>query len=149
MTFLTPHLAREMPTVAAVVPWLLAWDVLLLIGAHAAAFGLARFESRLTMEEARALMEHGRHTMYRSTQNSLIRTRRGLITVAALITLSAAALSLTEHFTPALVEIFFVVIGIGFVAPMYISVSLLAKAFGGVADRLEGLREGAAPERDP
>lgn len=127
-----------MPFAADVLFWLLVLSGLMLVFAHAAAFGLIRYRSRLTVEAATVASEKAGRTFFRDRQRYLLRVKRGILAAGVIATMAYFAGLITESLRPELAELFAIVMA-GFWLPLYIDFVLLERGFGEVAKRMEEL----------
>lgn len=133
----TPHLAQKMPWVAAALPWLLLIDAVMFVAALIGSVSLARRAARMTAEEARASVAGSQYRIYRDSSRHLRVARRAVVIGAALDVIAVAILLITDRLSPELSDIFFLVIGIGFFLPLYLSLSVLEKGFSVFAKQCE------------
>jgi hypothetical protein len=139
LKFLTPHLADTMPGVAKAIPWLLLLDALMIAGGIVAVFALTNYRIRLTREDANQLIVGHQGNFFRVSYRFLVSARRSLIGLGVIVTLTWIVLSLTNNISPALTEVFLLVILGGVIFPSYLAVRMLEVSFERVAETLERL----------
>jgi hypothetical protein len=133
-----------MPWVAKAFPWLLIFDAVMVLSALTAAIFLVRRGSRMTAEETRGLIAGNQYRAYRDSSRHFRLARRAVVIGAGLDVIAVAILLIIDRLSPELADIFFLVIGIGFFAPLYISLSVLEKSFTMFAERCERLLDKSA-----
>jgi len=133
-----------MPWVAKAFLLLLFFDLLMLLSALLAAASLVRRGSRMTTEEARISVAANQHRAYRDGERQLRLARRGVVIGATVDVIATAILLVTDRLSPELADVLLIVIGIGFLAPLYISLSVLKKGISMFASRCENLLQKTA-----
>ena len=128
-----------MPWVAKAFPWLLMFDAVMVLSALTAAISLVRRASRMTAEETRGLIAGNQYRAYRDSSRHLRLARRAVVIGAAVDVIAAAILLITNRLSPELADIFFLIIGVGFFVPLYLSLSVLEKGFSVFAKQCESL----------
>lgn len=98
----------------------------------------------MTAEEIRGPVAGNQYRAYRDSSRHLRSARRGVVIGAALDVIAAAILLITDQLSPALADIFLLVIGMGFFAPLYLSLSMLEKGFSVFAKQCESLLRSSA-----
>lgn len=122
---LTPHLAAAAPRLAALVPWLLAWGVTVIVLALAASVLIARRASRIT--------EHT--TIFGDAERRLRRARRLLLVSLASVVALWGLTWLAGGPDPMLTELIFAVLMAGMLGPTYIATRIFERAMTRAVER--------------
>jgi hypothetical protein len=134
-----PHLAKTMPVVTSLFPWLLVLMGLMVVGALVAAIDLARYSLRLTQAEAQAASERVGSDYHRSFARYLRRVKLVLRVGGVVGFLFLGVVGASGSLRPDWAEFFFCVVYLGLWTPFYIAFGLLARGFEKVAKRMEQL----------
>ena len=125
---LTPHLVAAMPRLAALVPWLLAWGVTVIVLALAASVFIARGAARMTEKAARADSSEGGSTIFGDAARRLRRARRLLLVALGCVLALWGMLSLAGRADALLTELIFGVLVAGILGPTAIAMRILEGA---------------------
>jgi hypothetical protein len=136
MSSLIPNLAEAAPFFGRALPWLFAFDALLVIGVLIGAIAMMKFRARLTVEEARRVADI---TPYRDFHRNLVWARRCLMTSALVVVSGVLAALVAGHLPRHLLELFIVIFFGALCLPLYFAIYVLAETFRLTADRLDQL----------